>query len=121
MAVPVIEVDGELIVGFDRPRLEQALARGERVSLGIAVTDARKMAATLGTGIAVGAYIGRVRPDSPAARMGLAKGDIILEMNSQRITSADELERAVSSLSRGSQVSVLFVRAGRESRTQGTL
>ncbi len=121
MAVPVIEVDGELIVGFNRARLEQILTKQERVSLGVAVTDARKMAATLGTGIAVGAYIGRVRPDSPAALMGLAKGDIILEINSQRIASADDLERVVSSLSRGSQVSVLFVRAGRESRAQGTL
>jgi serine protease DegQ len=121
MAVPVIEVDGELMVGFNRARLEQLLARQERVSLGVAVTDARRMAATLGTGIAVGAYIGRVRPDSPAARMGLIKGDIILEVNSQRITSAGDLEGVVKGLSPGSPVAVLFVRGGRESRVQGTL
>jgi glutaredoxin len=112
--VPVIVLDGQVVVGFNKPQLEQILDALERPCLGVSVTDAGKMVATLGSGVAVGAYVGKVRPESLASRMGLAHGDIILEINSQHIIGADDLERAVSRLVRGSPLSVVYLRNGKE-------
>lgn len=117
--VPVVVLDGQVVVGFDRARLEQILSSLERPRLGVSVTDARKAVATLGSGIAVGAYIGKVIPESLASGMGLASGDIILEINSHHITGADDLERVVSNLVRGSTLSIVYVRKGREETVTG--
>jgi glutaredoxin 3 len=119
--VPVVLLDGQVVVGFDRPRLEQILASLERPRLGVSVTNAGKMIATLGSGIAAGAYIGKISPESIASRMGLAPGDIILEINSQHITSVDDLERAVSRLVRGGSLSVVYLRNGREQTATGRI
>jgi S1-C subfamily serine protease len=119
--VPVIVLDGQVVVGFNRPRLAQILDDLERPCLGVSVTDAGKMVATLGSGVAVGAYVGKVRPESLASRMELTPGDIILEINSQHITGADDLERVVSSLAGGSSLSVVYLRNGKEQTATGKI
>ena len=73
----------------------------------------------MGTGIAVGAYVGKVKPESLASRMGLVSGDIILEVNTHHITNADDLEGVISSLVRGKSLSILYVRNGREQTVTG--
>ncbi len=123
-AVPVIIIDGQTIVGFDRARLEQALSQQQktrRPPFGAAIADASKVTARRGLDITPGAYIGNVRPGSLAARMGLAPGDIVVEANTQRITSADDLERALSRLNEGSHISLVFLRNGKVHVAEGTL
>ncbi len=120
MGVPVTIVDGQTILGFDRAQLELALARTQRPSLGAAIADASKITAKQGTAVTLGAYIGRVRPGSVAERMGLLAGDIITEMNMQRIASADDLERVISNLSPGSRISVMYLRGSRQLSAEGT-
>ena len=68
--VPVIAVDDQVVVGFNRPRLEQLLAQrasatpGGRKSLGARVADAATIALRrLGIPTS-GAYVGGVRPGS---------------------------------------------------------
>jgi len=53
--------------------------------------------------------------------MGLAPGDIILEINSQHITSVDDLERVVSRLVRGGSLSIVYLRNGREQTATGRI
>ena len=121
MGVPVTIVDDQTVIGFDRARLEQVLGRQQRPSLGASVADASKITAGQGSGTTLGAYIGKVRPNSLAVRLGLTAGDIITEINMQRVANADDLERAVSRLNKGSRVSIIFIRGSKEFATEGTL
>ena len=93
----------------------------EKPSLGAAIADASKITAKQGTGITIGAYVGKVRPGSLAERAGLESGDIITEVNMQRITNADNMERAISKLSKGNRIALVFLRGNKEFTTEGTM
>jgi S1-C subfamily serine protease len=89
MGVPVITVDDAVVVGFDRPRLEQLLATSQRqFKLGAAV-------APLSGG---GLLVGRVHPASLAAQAGLSSGDVILDVNGRPINNADQLKALLAPL-----------------------
>ncbi|MBA7663720.1 hypothetical protein ES703_71767 [subsurface metagenome] len=124
MGVPVTVIDGKIIIGFDRARLEQALnmeQQRERPSFGAAIADASKITARQGLGITLGAYVGNVRPGSVAQRVGLVPGDIIIEINMQRVATADDLEQALSKISGGGRISLVFLRGNKTFTTEGTL
>ena len=121
MGVPVTIIDGQTIIGFDRAQLEQVLSQEQRPSLGAAIADASKITAKQGTGITLGAYVGKVRPNSLAERLGLAVGDIITEVNMQSIANADDLERALSKLSKGSRISLVLIRGNKGFTAEGIL
>lgn len=103
--VPVILVDKEVIIGFDRAHLERALA-AQKPSLGIKVADASTR------GLSPGAYVGGVRPGYAGERAGLQASDIIVEVEGQAIGGADDLERALSRHGRGAVLSVGVLRGG---------
>ena len=63
--------------------------------------------------------MGRVRSGSVAESIGLNSGDIIIELNMKRIANADDLERALSALNRGSRLSLVFLRGSRTITTEG--
>ncbi len=122
MGVPVTIIDGEIVVGFDRGRLEQLTTQTQtrrRPPFGASIADASKMTANQGSGITLGAYVGSVRPGSVAERAGLAAGDIVTELNMRHIASADDLEDALSNLSSGSRLSLVFLRGNRTMTTEG--
>jgi glutaredoxin 3 len=124
MGVPVTVINGQAVVGFNRAQLEQVLAetRGvQRPSFGASIADASRITAKQGSGITLGAYVGRVRPGSGAERAGLAPGDIITELNMQRIANAGDLERALANLNRGSRFSLVFLRGNQTMTTEGSL
>jgi S1-C subfamily serine protease len=122
MAVPVTVIDGQVVVGFDRPRLEQVLAAAaHRPSLGAAVRDAVDVAGSPGMPSPGGAYVGSIKPGSLAQRIGLAASDIIIEVNGQSISKVADLERVVLACRTGSQVSVSFLRGGNRLSGSGVL
>ena len=121
MGVPVTIIDGQTIIGFDRAQLEQVLSQEQRPSLGAAIADASKITAKQGTGITLGAYVGKIRPNSLAERLGLAVGDIITEVNMQSIANADDLERVLSKLSKGSRISLVLIRGNKGVTAEGIL
>ena len=62
MGVPVTIINGQIVVGFDRGRLEQLLTQTQtrqRPSFGASIADASKITAKQGSGITLGAYVGR--------------------------------------------------------------
>lgn len=121
MGVPVIVVDGQVVIGFDRPRLEYLLAKSgsdQHPHFGLKVADASKVAQKLGGVPAFGALVGAVAPSSLGERAGLKSGDIITGVNLKPIRNADELERALSGLSSGSRVTIIFLRGQETLRSE---
>jgi glutaredoxin len=114
--VPVIMVDGHMVVGFDRPQLERLLAQAtmppgpERPKLGASIADAAQHAPPSSP---PGAYVGRVRPESPAARAGLQPGDIIVALAGQPISNAAAVEQIMSRLGPQHPVPMRIHRHGR--------
>ncbi|MFC2001462.1 Uxx-star family glutaredoxin-like (seleno)protein [Chloroflexota bacterium] len=110
MGVPVILVDGQVVIGFDRPRLENLLAGAgsvRRPRFGLRVADADRVAQKFG------AVVGVVASSSLGEKAGLRVGDIITEVNQKRINDAAELEQTLAGLSAGSRVTLVF-RRGQE-------
>jgi S1-C subfamily serine protease len=125
--VPVIVVDGQPVVGFDRPRLEQLIGSaagrpvgrsGARVQFGASIADAASIMRKQGRIPIFGAYVGRVSPGSPAARVGLQAGDIITELNLRPVTKADDVSAALAGLSPGGRVVVVYTRGDRPYRAE---
>jgi glutaredoxin 3 len=111
--VPVTEIDGQFVIGFDRPRLERLLQQGSRPTLGVSVADASRHAPAVGQG----AYVGKVRLGSAAQRAGLKKGDVITEIGNRSIPDAATLVNLSRRVAPGQQVRVRFVRDGRIQET----
>ena len=59
-----------------------------------------------------GALVGEVTPDGPAARAGLAQGDVITELNGVRVDDSRELRLKVSQLAPGSAIKLKIIRDG---------
>jgi len=112
LGVPVTVIDGQVVVGFNRPHLEQLLAGGggQRPHLGLKVADASKVAPTVGGVPVSGALVGAVAPGSLGERAGLRNGDIITELNLQPIRGVDDLERAMGELTPGSRAMIVYLR-----------
>jgi len=122
MGVPVTIISGQIVVGFDRGRLEQVLAQtqsAQRPLFGASIADASKITAKQGSGIILGAYVGSVKPQSVAERIGLVSGDIITELNLRHIANAGDFEHTLSTLNRGSHFSLSFLRSNKTLTTEG--
>lgn len=114
--VPVITVDDDVIVGFDRPRLEQSIARrrgAAKPGLGLKVAPTRT-AHGLPPGTPDGLHVGGVRPGSPAAQAGFKTGDVILRVAGTPVSSAEELSARVQAAKQSGPVEVAVWREGRE-------
>lgn len=116
--VPVITVDDQVVVGFNRPLLEQLLDRPVRFPkpdrsearprLGLRVADAP----------GGGAHVGGVTSCSPAERAGLQPGDVVVELAGHPVRTAAELEDLVARLPVGQRLSIAFRREGQDRRAE---
>lgn len=112
--VPVTVVDGQVIVGFDRPGLERALA-SLKPSLGIKAADAAPK------GLGAGVLVGEVHPGSAGEHAGLKPGDVIVEVEGQAVWGAADLAKAVGNRGRGNTVSLTVLRSGQRLTLKTTL
>lgn len=80
-----------------------------------------EVANVLGYDRPVGAVVGDVSPDSPAARAGLVSGDIILEVEGQELEDPQALQRAIADAQPGRAVDVTIFRKGRQMTLDVTL
>ncbi|MGA3046711.1 MAG: Do family serine endopeptidase [Terracidiphilus sp.] len=62
---------------------------------------------------AAGAIVSQVTPDSPASRGGLQTGDVITEINGDKIINGSALQVAVSEMSPGTKISLGVLRDGK--------
>ena len=113
MGVTVIVVDGEVVVGFNRTRLEQLLVdrtRRQQIYFGLSVADASKITHRSDNTPVFGAFVGKVSRSSLGERAGLKPGDVITELNLRTIRNADDLEDALSTLNWKGRVLIRFRR-----------
>ncbi|HEX5416497.1 MAG TPA: PDZ domain-containing protein, partial [Chloroflexota bacterium] len=90
MGVPVIVAGEQVIVGFDRPALEQIAQRyaaALRPKLGLTVRDTSN-----------GVEVGTVRPGGLGERAGVKTGDILADLNEQPVHSVADVEQIAAGL-----------------------
>jgi S1-C subfamily serine protease len=112
--VPVITIDDQVVVGFDRRRLEELLAQGAtaKVELGAAVADAASHAQM------DGAYVGRVKGGSLADKAGLKARDVIVELNGQAVRNSADLARIMAGLRSGTRPKLTYMRQVQRMQTE---
>ena len=116
---------GSIGIGFAIPInvvkgvVAQLQAHGKVIRgwLGVAIQDVTSdLAKSFGLKNTEGALVSDVTPDSPAARAGLARGDIVVKYNGTHIESAHQLPALVAGTEIGKTVPITVLRNG-ESKT----
>ena len=94
---------------------QQLLAHGkvERGRIGVTIQDVNQgLAQSFGLDKPGGALISSVEKDSPAAKAGLASGDVILAMNGQKIDRSNQLPPMVAAVKPGHKANFEIWRKG---------
>ena len=117
--VPVITVDGQAVIGFNQPRLRQLLQQAKKSgpALGASIADAASQVAKHPGIPSRGAFVGRVRKGSAAEQAGLRAGDVITALGGQSVARAADLHRLIPQMPRGREISLTYVRQGKEHDT----
>ena len=68
-----------------------------------------------------GAVVGKVLPDSPAAKAGLKQNDVVTEINGQRVEGAAQFRRMIHEIPAGRPVQLTVWRDGRSQTIGATL
>jgi serine protease Do len=95
---------------------DQLIAHGkvEHGYLGIAMNDVTpENAHFFDLQDATGAIVAQVTPDSPASRGGLERGDVIRELNGQKIVNGSALQVAVTEMRPGTKIAMGVMRNGK--------
>jgi serine protease Do len=121
---------GNLGIGFAIPVnmargiMEQILKTG-RVSrgyLGISIQNVTpELAQVFKLSSTNGVLVGDVSADSPGAKAGLQKGDVVVALNGQSVADAEDLRLRVSQMAPGTAVKVDLIRDAQKRQVSATL
>jgi len=68
-----------------------------------------------------GALVAGVQPDSPAAEVGLRRGDVITALDGQKVGSNSDLRNRIAGTAPGTRVALTVFRDGKETTIKATL
>lgn len=102
----------------ERRSRELTVLSGRGASIGVSIRDV--MPAEAGGQPQPGVLIDEVRPDSPADKAGLKRGDVMVEFDGERVRSPRQFSRLVQESSPGRTVKATIVRGGKRSDVQIT-
>src|SRR5205807_4852644 len=111
-------------VNMARTVMEQILKTGKvsRGYLGIMIQEVTPdIAKAFNVPAAEGALVGDVSPDSPGAKAGLQKGDVITALNGQRLSDSYELRLRISQTAPGTSVKLDVYRNGQKQQMNAML
>jgi S1-C subfamily serine protease len=110
MGVPVITVGNEVIVGFDRPRLERILAQGAGAPAG---AGGPKLGLLVRNGPA-GVEVGSARPGLLGDKSGVRPGDVVEAIAGHPVHTVADLERLAAGLPRNQRIELVVRRNGQQ-------
>ncbi|MBQ0025509.1 MAG: trypsin-like peptidase domain-containing protein [Bacteroidales bacterium] len=85
----------------------------QRAMLGVSIVEITPdMAREFNLNNGEGVYVAQVQPDSPASRAGIREGDIIKELNLNKVNTPAALQEQVNRLRPGEQAVVTVIRNG---------
>jgi len=121
------EDSGTLVRGSDDPKVEddenQQIFMGSGggwLGVGVAEVSSDKMKA-LKLPEERGAVLGKIVPESPAAKAGLKENDVVLEINGQRIEGTEQFRRMIHEIPAGRTANLTVWRDGRSQNIKVTL
>ena len=110
IASNVVRIVTSLLIRDGRVRRSHLGIAGQATSLPRRLADRQALA------VAAGVLVSAVEPESPAARGGLAPGDIIVSMDDLVVTSPDDLHRALTDARIGVPTTLTVLRRGERRR-----
>jgi serine protease Do len=102
-------------IDMARQVMDQILKHGKVIRgwLGVVIQPVTpEIAKSFGLSEPYGALIGDVDPDGPAAKAGVKVGDIILDVNGQRIDTSRDLQLKIAQMDPGTTVKLTVFRNG---------
>jgi serine protease Do len=107
-----------------KPTVETLIRYGkvEHGHIGIGISDVTpENAKFFGDSTASGAVVTQVDPDSPGGKAGLQIGDVITEIDGQKVTDAGELQVVVGQKNPGTKINLTVLRNGKTMNLPVTL
>jgi len=99
-----------------------AAARKDRPWLGVSIGEGSEaLTAQLGLPPGAGLVVTYVAPESPAAKAGLEKNDVLVELDSNLLVVPTQLRKLVQVHKEGDTIELVFYRAGKRQSTSATL
>jgi len=135
---PLVNIKGEIIgintaifsrtggyqgIGFAVPSnmvrlvMDQLVQKGKvtRGWIGVTIQELTpELAQEFGLKKSKGALVSDVGKDSPAAKAGIMRGDVILEFNGKEVKDVSSLRNMVAQSKTGSEITLKILRAGKE-------
>ena len=111
-------------VNMARTVMEQILKSGKvtRGFLGVGIQEVTPdLAKAFNLPSAEGALVGDVTPDSPGAKAGLQKGDVITSLNGQKVSDYHDLRLRISQTAPGTPIKMDVYRNGQKQQMTATL
>ena len=111
-------------VNMARTVMEQILKSGRvtRGFLGVSIQEVTPdIAKAFNVPAAEGALVGDVTPDSPGAKAGLQKGDVITTLNGQKVSDYHDLRLRISQTAPGTPIKMDVYRNGQKQQMTATL
>jgi serine protease Do len=111
-------------VNMARTVMEQILKTGKvtRGFLGVSIQEVTPdIAKAFNVPAAEGALVGDVTPDSPGAKAGLQKGDVITTLNGQKVSDYHDLRLRISQTAPGTPIKMDVYRNGQKQQMTATL
>jgi len=115
---------GSIGIGFAIPSDEASRIAGQLIDTGKAthaILGVKVSAQQSSASSTTGATLSEVDANSPAQKVGLKSGDVVTQVDTQRIDDADALIAAVRSHAPGDTVSVSYLRGGTSKTARITL
>jgi len=93
--------------------------------LGVVIAEVAVVAPDLAVRLPIdpgtGLIVNEVLPDSPAARAGLQKGDVLIRLNGQVLVTPKQLQNIVQNRKPGDQVEMIYFRKSEVRKVTATL